>query len=207
MKKNPTDKILMFLKMRGEATSLIIADELAITKEGARKHLLSLSAEGLVKATVKSSGVGRPSTFYSLTENGMARFPDTHADVTVQLLRSVKNVLGENALNLLISDRESVVYERYEKALAGTKTLDQKLKILSQKRSEEGYMAEWKKDNDTYFLIENHCPICAAATECQGFCRSELNNFRELLGPEYRIERTEYIIDNGKRCTYKIEKV
>ncbi len=75
----------------------------------------------------------------------MARFPDTHADVTVQLLRSVKNVLGENALNLLISDRESVVYERYEKALAGTKTLDQKLKILSQKRSEEGYMAEWKK--------------------------------------------------------------
>ncbi|WP_087138197.1 helix-turn-helix transcriptional regulator [Elizabethkingia meningoseptica] len=207
MKKNPTDKILMFLKMRGEATSLIIADELAITKEGARKHLLSLSADRLVKATVKSSGVGRPSTFYSLTENGMARFPDTHADVTVQLLRSVKNVLGENALNLLISDRESVVYERYEKALAGTKTLDQKLKILSQKRSEEGYMAEWKKDNDTYFLIENHCPICAAATECQGFCRSELNNFRELLGPEYRIERTEYIIDNGKRCTYKIEKV
>ena len=207
MKKNPTDKILMFLKMRGEATSLIIADELAITKERARKHLLSLSAEGLVKATVKSSGVGRPSTFYSLTENGMARFPDTHADVTVQLLRSVKNVLGENALNLLISDRESVVYERYEKALTGTKTLDQKLKILSQKRSEEGYMAEWKKDNDTYFLIENHCPICAAATECQGFCRSELNNFRELLGPEYSIERTEYIIDNGKRCTYKIEKV
>ena len=39
-----------------------------------------------------------------------------------------------------------------------------------------------------------------------GFCRSELNNFRQLLGPEYNIERTEYILDSGKRCTYKIEK-
>lgn len=207
MKKNPTDKILMLLKMRGEATALVIAEELAITKEGARKHLLNLSADGLIEATAQSGGVGRPSTRYSLTEKGMARFPDSHADITVQLLKSVKSLLGENALNLLIGDREAIVYQKYNKALTGAETLDQKLKILSQKRSEEGYMAEWKKDDDTYYLTENHCPICAAATECQGFCRSELNNFRQLLGPEYNIERTEYILDSGKRCTYKIEKI
>ncbi|MHC6199897.1 helix-turn-helix transcriptional regulator [Elizabethkingia miricola] len=207
MKKNPTDKILMLLKMRGEATALVIAEELAITKEGARKHLLNLSADGFIEATVQSGGVGRPSVSYSLTEKGMARFPDSHADITVQLLKSVKSLLGENALNLLIGDREAIVYQKYNKALTGAETLDQKLKILSQKRSEEGYMAEWKKDDDTYYLTENHCPICAAATECQGFCRSELNNFRQLLGPEYSIERTEYILDSGKRCTYKIEKI
>ncbi|KUY21241.1 transcriptional regulator [Elizabethkingia miricola] len=207
MKKNPTDKILMLLKMKGEATALVIAEELAITKEGARKHLLNLSADGLIEATVQSGGVGRPSVSYSLTEKGMARFPDSHADITVQLLKSVKSLLGENALNLLIGDREAIVYQKYNKALTGAETLDQKLKILSQKRSEEGYMAEWKKDDDTYYLTENHCPICAAATECQGFCRSELNNFRQLLGPEYSIERTEYILDSGKRCTYKIEKI
>ena len=68
MKKNPTDKILMLLKMRGEATALVIAEELAITKEGARKHLLNLSADGLIEATVQSGGVGRPSVSYSLTE-------------------------------------------------------------------------------------------------------------------------------------------
>ncbi|AKH94631.1 helix-turn-helix transcriptional regulator [Elizabethkingia anophelis] len=207
MKKNPTDKILMLLKMRGEATALVIAEELAITKEGARKHLLNLSADGLIEATAQSGGVGRPSARYSLTEKGMTRFPDSHADITVQLLKSVKSLLGENALNLLIGDREAIVYQKYNKALTGAETLDQKLKILSQKRSEEGYMAEWKKEDDTYYLTENHCPICAAATECQGFCRSELNNFRQLLGPEYNIERTEYILDSGKRCTYKIEKI
>ncbi len=206
MKKNSPDRILMLLKMRGGATSQLIAEELAITKEGARKHLLNLSEEGLVKATVKSEGVGRPSTYYSLTNKGLSRFPDTHAEVTVQLLKSVKKLLGDNALDLLISDRETVVYDKYTKEMQGTETLEQKLEVLSKKRSEEGYMAEWKKEGDEYFFIENHCPICAAATVCQGFCRSELHNFKQLVGSGYNMERVEYIVENGNRCVYKIEK-
>ncbi len=206
MKKNSPDRILMLLKMRGGATSQLIAEELAITKEGARKHLLNLSEEGLVKATVKSEGVGRPSTYYSLTNKGLSRFPDTHAEVTVQLLKSVKKLLGDNALDLLISDRETVVYDKYTKEMQGTETLEQKLEVLSKKRSEEGYMAEWKKEGDEYFFIENHCPICAAATICQGFCRSELHNFKQLVGSGYNMERVEYIVENGNRCVYKIEK-
>ncbi|MEZ5103050.1 MAG: metalloregulator ArsR/SmtB family transcription factor [Draconibacterium sp.] len=206
MKKNSSERILMLLKMRGEATALLISEELEITKEGARKHLLNLSESGLVQAIVKSEGVGRPSTYYSLTDKGLSHFPDTHADITVQLLRSVKKLLGENALDLLITDREKTIYERYEKQMEGSETIEQKLDVLSKRRSEEGYIAEWKKEDDTYYLIENHCPICAAATECQGFCRSELNNFKELIGKEYDLERVEYIIENGNRCVYKIKK-
>ena len=192
--------------MRGEATSLLIAKELNITKEGARKHLLNLSSDNLVQATVKSEGVGRPSTYYSLTEKGLSRFPDTHAEITVQLLKSVRTLLGDNALDLLINDREAVIYNKYAEEMGDSKSIEQKLDYLSRKRSEEGYMATWKKEDNTYYLIENHCPICAAATECQGFCRSELHNFRELIGPNYRVERIDYIIENGNRCVYTIEE-
>ncbi|MCQ9640916.1 transcriptional regulator [Chryseobacterium sp. WG14] len=204
MKKSAADRILMFLKMRGEATSLLIAEELTVTKEGARKHLLNLAQEGLIQSTVKSEGVGRPSTYYTLTEKGLGRFPDTHADVTVQLLKSVKNLLGENALDLLISDREKNTHNRYEKAIAKSKSLEQRLEILVKVRSDEGYMAEWKKEGHDYFLIENHCPICAAATECQGFCRAELSNFQSLIGKNYTVERVDHIISGGQRCVYKI---
>lgn len=206
MKKPAADRILMFLKMRGEATSLLISEELSITKEGARKHLLNLAESGLIRPEVKSEGVGRPSTYYSLTEKGLAQFPDTHAEITVQLLRSVKNLLGENALDLLITDREKNTHERYEKALAKTKNIEQRLKVLVEARSKEGYMAEWKKEGDAYFLIENHCPICAAATECQGFCRAELSNFQSLIGKEYTVERVDHIISGGQRCVYKISQ-
>lgn len=208
MKKNSSDRILVLLKMRGEATSLLIAKELSLSKEGARKHLLNLSEENLVKTTVKSEGVGRPSTYYSLTDKGLSRFPDTHADITVQLLRSVKKLLGDNALDLLINDREKTIYSKYAEEMEPLETIEQKLDKLSKKRSEEGYLAEWKKEGDAYYLIENHCPICAAATECQGFCRSELHNFKQLIGPEYSIERVEYIIENdGNRCVYEIKNI
>lgn len=204
MKKPAADRILMFLKMRGEATSLSISRELAITKEGARKHLLNLAEEGLIKPVAKSEGVGRPSTYYTLTEKGLAQFPDSHADITVQILRSVKNLLGENALDLLINDREKNTYERYKKALAKAKSLEQRLDVLVKVRTEEGYMAEWKKEGEDYFLVENHCPICAAATECQGFCRAELSNFQNLIGKNHQVERVNHILSGGQRCVYKI---
>ncbi|PWN66146.1 helix-turn-helix transcriptional regulator [Chryseobacterium oncorhynchi] len=206
MKKPAADRILMFLKMRGEATALLISEELSITKEGARKHLLNLAEDGLIEPIIKSEGVGRPSTYYILTEKGLAQFPDTHAEVTVQLLKSVKNLLGENALDLLISDREKNTHERYEKAISKTKSLEQCLDVLAEARSKEGYMAEWKKEGKEYFLIENHCPICAAATECQGFCRAELSNFQSLIGKDYTVERIDHIISGGQRCVYKISQ-
>lgn len=204
MKKSAADRILMFLKMRGEATSLLIAEELLITKEGARKHLLNLSEEGLITSVAKSEGVGRPSTYYTLTEKGLSQFPDMHADVTVQLLQSVKNILGENALELLISDREKNTYQRYEKVLENTGSLEERLDLLAKIRTEEGYMAEWNKEGHEYFLTENHCPICAAATECQGFCRAELSNFQTLIGAPYKVERIKHILSGGQRCVYKI---
>lgn len=204
MKKSAGDRILMFLKMRGEATSQIIAADLGITKEGARKHLLNLASQNLIESSIRNEKVGRPTTYYSLTPHGTSQFPDTHADLTVQILQSVKNVLGENALNLLINDREQKVYQKYKQSVANSESIDDKLEILAKKRSEEGYMAEWKKDTDAYYFIENHCPICAAATECQGFCKSEINNFKQIIGSDYSIERIEYIITGGQRCTYRI---
>ena len=195
----------MLIKMRGEIDAATIAEELGITKEGARQQLVKLSQEGLVNHECKSSGVGRPFTYYTLSQTGSAKFPDNHADITVQLLKSVKSLLGENALDLLISDRESATFARYETKLRHANGLEDKLQKLTKVRTDEGYMAEWKKEDDVYYFIENHCPICAAATECQQFCRAELKNFKSLLGPGLSVERVKHIMADDNRCVYKIE--
>lgn len=204
MKKTVTDSILISIKMTGETTAASLATELGITKEGARLNLLKLADDDLVQSFVKSERVGRPITYYRLSEKGLSKLPDTHAQVTVELLRSVKKLLGENELDLLIGDREKLTYQRYEMQLRNASTLEERLETLSQIRTDEGYMAEWKKEDGEYFLIENHCPICAAATECQGFCRAELKNFRTLLGTQYRVERIKHIVSGGQRCVYRI---
>ncbi len=207
MEKTAGEQILMFLKMRTEATSLEVAQKLDITKEGARKHLISLANKGLIEPVLKNIGVGRPSTYYILTSNGLSKFPDTHADITVQLLRSVKNLLGENALDLLINDREKVAYDRYQIAMENRVTLEERLETLVKLRNDEGYMAEWNTIDEAYYLTENHCPICAAARECQGFCRSELKNFQTIIGEKYKVERIEHLLSDGNRCKYKITAI
>jgi predicted ArsR family transcriptional regulator len=54
-------------------------------------------------------------------------------------------------------------------------------------------------------LIEHHCPICAAAKTCQGFCRSELEVFRDVLGPNVSVERESHIVAGAPRCVYRVQ--
>jgi predicted ArsR family transcriptional regulator len=56
-------------------------------------------------------------------------------------------------------------------------------------------------------LVENHCPICAAARDCQGFCRSELAIFQDTLGPDCQVERTDHLLAGARRCAYRISPV
>ena len=67
-------------------------------------------------------------------------------------------------------------------------------------------MAEHSLDEATgaFLLVENHCPICAAARACQGFCRSELEIFHRVLGPGCAVERLEHILAGSRRCAYRI---
>ncbi|MCK7554123.1 helix-turn-helix transcriptional regulator [Chitinophaga sedimenti] len=206
MKKIATINILTFIKTRGEVTAALLAEELGMTKEGARLNLLKLAEDGVVQSSMKSERVGRPITYYTLTDKGRAYLPDAHAQVTVDLLDSVKKLLGDNALDLLIGDREQQTYQRYEKALTEADTLEQRLDTLARIRTQEGYMAEWTKEDDAYFLIENHCPICAAAKACQGFCRAELTNFRALIGKEFKVDRIKHIVADDQRCVYRITR-
>ena len=66
-------------------------------------------------------------------------------------------------------------------------------------------MADVRREGKgVYMLVENHCPICAAATACQGFCASELDLFRSVLGPGVDVERTEHIVGGDRRCAYRV---
>ena len=82
----------------------------------------------------------------------------------------------------------------YQRRIAKSAPLAEKLRQLARVRSEEGYMAEVRRDGDGYLFIENHCPICAAANVCQGFCSTEMDLFRSVLGPGVRIDRSEHIV-------------
>src|SRR5262249_8305363 len=110
------------------------------------------------------------------------------------------------ALERLIAAREAETRAHYTTALAGADTLQERIARLATIRSREGYMAEWRRDGDDYMLLENHCPICAAAATCQGLCRAELALFRAVLGAEATVMRTDHILAGARRCVYRITR-
>jgi predicted ArsR family transcriptional regulator len=61
-----------------------------------------------------------------------------------------------------------------------------------------------RQSDDGLALVENHCPVCAAARACQDLCRSELDIFRAVLGGA-AVERTDHIVAGARRCAYRIE--
>ena len=135
-----------------------------------------------------------------MTDAAYARFPDTHAELT----EAVRKTLGEVALDRLVQARENDTKRVYCVALSGATTLRARVARLARIRSKEGYMAEWRAEAGGYLLLENHCPICAAATACQGFCRAELEVFRAALGPGVTVERIEHVLAGARRCAYRI---
>lgn len=198
------EKALWLLKTRGPQPLTAIAAELNVTTEGARFQLLKLAGDGLVQATTEVTGRGRPKQVWSLSSLGHARFPDTHAELTVKLLQQVRKTLGEAALQSLITANGKDSTAKYLQELEGHTTLESRVKHLAEIRDREGYMAEYKKEKGSYYLIENHCPICAAAQTCQGFCQSELAMFKKVLGKNVQVERVDHILAGARRCMYKI---
>lgn len=175
-----------------------------LTTEAIRQHLNGLATNGLVQSSPRrTTGVGRPPVEWSLTGIAVELFPDRHADLTVSLIESIRAVTGEDGLDAVIARRTAEQTTSYRRLLRGA---EDRAAALADLRSDEGYMAEIvdAPDGDDRFLVEHHCPICEAATTCQGLCRSELELFRAALGRSMTVTREQHLLSGDERCVYRI---
>jgi predicted ArsR family transcriptional regulator len=205
--RQTTEQLLYQLKSRGPQAASTLAGACAITPMGAHKQLQALRGQGLVEFSEEAAAkVGRPNHIWRLTAAGHSRFPDRHGDLSVQLIRQVSEVLGSQALEQLIAAREQENLTVYRARLGDKVGLAARVQALAAMRAEEGYMARAEPVGDAWLLIEDHCPICAAASSCQGFCRSELALFQACLGDGLRVQRSEHLLAGARRCVYRIEQ-
>ena len=150
--------------------------------------------------------IGRPANSGDLTREADRLFPEAYAELSVALIDSVKDAFGAEGLERVLTSRCARQRMDYRKRIKTGDSLEKKLSELAKVRTEEGYMAEVKREGKGGFLlVENHCPICAAANACQGFCSTELDLFRSVLGPGVTVERAEHIIGGDQRCVYRIK--
>ncbi|MET0322976.1 MAG: metalloregulator ArsR/SmtB family transcription factor [Duganella sp.] len=208
---NTADHTLFLIKTRGPQTAQQLARLLDLTSMGARRQLEAWQEKGMLTyedVAEETDRPGRPARRWLLTEAGHARFPDRHADLTVQLIDQVRTLFGDAGLDQLIAAREATSEQQYRQHLQGALALPDRVAALVQARTVEGYMAAVETRADgALLLVENHCPICAAARQCQKFCRSELALFQRVLGSGCSVGRVEHMLDGARRCVYVIKPI
>jgi len=196
--------IVRLLKQEGAMDSAAMARRLKLTPMAVRQHLYELQTEKMVIAEERKVPLGRPAKHWQLTREADRLFPDAYAELSVALIGAMQQTLGADGMQRVLDARFGQMRAAYQKRIDAAAPIAAKLKELARIRTEEGYMAEVRRDGDAYLFIENHCPICAAANSCQGLCLSELELFQSVLGPAAHIERTEHIIAGNRRCVYRI---
>lgn len=198
-------RIVTLLKTEGAMDSASLAGRLKVTPMAVRQHLYALQEEKLVGAEERPVPRGRPAKYWRLTRQADRLFPDAYAELNVALIQALGDTFGAAGVQQLLGARLAKQQADYAARITSSAPLAKRLQELARVRTEEGYMAEVRRDGRSAFhFIENHCPICAAATACQGFCTTELDLFRSLLGPGITVERAEHIVSGDRRCAYRI---
>ncbi|WP_017715067.1 helix-turn-helix transcriptional regulator [Kamptonema formosum] len=205
------NQILHLLKTHGSQSAAALAKELQLSPMAVRQHLQALQAEKWVAYKEQRRTKGRPIKLWQLTEAARHFFPDSHADLIADLLRSVETVFGAAGLEKLLCERTRRQVQNYQSGLApaaGGGGWQNAVAALAQFRTQEGYMAEVMAQPDgSLLLVENHCPVQAAARTCQLLCRCELEVFKTVLGTAVTVERVEHIMQGDRRCAYRVNRI
>lgn len=200
-------RIVDHLKRAGASTTASIADALGVTTQAVRPQLVELEERGLVNAETLVTGTrGRPPVGWALSALAIELFPDRHGDLTVELLQTMRSELGDDALDAVLAarDRSHLAELRQRMVHLDADDVGGRVAVLAEQRTRQGYMAEVTHDGDDLVLTEHHCPVCAAASECQSLCRNELDLFRAAIGNAGEVERSQHLLSGDQRCVYRI---
>jgi DeoR family transcriptional regulator, suf operon transcriptional repressor len=200
--------ILTALLKQGQLTAHGLAEQLALTPQGIRRHLKDLETEGLiVQVAMAAAGMGRPNHVYGLSATGRRQFPDRYDSFSIDLLDTLMKTVGKEQMTSILRQQWRQKAEEY-RAAVGTGDLFDRVQQLVGLRQSEGYMAEChlvEPENPAagFVLTEYNCAISQIAASYPSVCGNELEMFAIAL-PDCQVERTHWLVGGEHRCGYLI---
>lgn len=199
--------LMDILKTQGPNDSNFLAAKLRLSPMAVRQHLYALRRSKLVACKPEARPSGRPAKVWRLLRAADRYFPDGHSLLSINLMEAARSAFGARQIGRLLARLEDRDRRIISQLMPENAALKENALALARIRSEQGYLAELKEPGDgRLLLIENHCPILAAATACRGLCEVERGVFQKVLGSDCRIERTEHVLEGSRHCVYQIHR-
>ncbi|MGZ9225153.1 MAG: helix-turn-helix transcriptional regulator [Anaerolineales bacterium] len=202
--KSTKDKILQTLLRRPKITINNLAEAVGINPISVRHHLTNLQMEGLIAADEERHGVGRPRLVYSLTEDGMEKFPTKYFRLTTRLLTQMKDSMpGPVVANLFSQIAEDMANE-YSDQMMGL-SMEERLDFVKEMLAQEGFTVEWEKKGNDYQIHEISCPYYQIGVAHPEVCTVDQTLISKMLA--LPASKVQCILDGGTHCTYVVHPV
>ena len=187
--------------LRGNSRTVSdLAEELELTDNAVRAHLLTLERDGLLRQSGMQRGHRKPHFAYELTPEAENLFPKAYDALLNELITVLKGRLAPEALDGVLRE--------VGRSIAGEPTADRRdgdlesraqraLKVLEAL----GGSARIEREGDKLFIRSYGCPIAAAVIEHPEVCRLTETLVAEVIGVPVREH-----CDKGEspRCCFEI---
>ncbi len=199
--KSTKEKILLFLLKNPKSPITDLANAVTINAISVRHHLNNLLAEGLVFFEEERHGVGRPRLVYSLSDEGLERFPSRYYRLTNRILERFKDTLSPDLLNNLFAEIARDIATSHHQTIKNL-SLEERLNFIQDLLDEEGFNVEWEKKEDHYLIHEISCPYFQVAQTHPEVCTLDQTIITEIL--DIPINKMKCILRGDQRCSYII---
>lgn len=207
MKRTKLDE-RFFDSTRGRIISLVrgsaktvneLADELGLTDNAVRAHLLSLERDGLIKQSGIQRGTRKPHFAYELTEEADTLFPKAYDALLNQLIAVLKGRLPPAMLEEILRE--------VGRSLAGDQASNGDLESRVGKAlvalEAIGGAAHLEKEGEKLFIRSGSCPVAIAVAEHPEVCQLTEALLSEIIGAQVR-ERCDR--EGSPKCGFEILK-
>ena len=195
------DKILQFLRRNPRSTISDLAVAAEINPISVRHHLSNLQAAGLIAGEEEKHGVGRPRLVYSLTENGMEKFPTRYLRFTSRLLDQLKESMPEAMVSKLFAQMADDLATEYQEQMKGL-DIEERLDLVKTLLEDEGFDIEWEKTGNQYLINEITCPYYQIGQNHPEVCTIDQTLISKMLA--LPTSKVQCILSGDTHCTYVI---
>jgi len=188
MKTTKLDK-RFFESTRGQIVLLLrqsnktvneLAEELNLTDNAVRAHLLSLERDRLVLQSGLVKGFRKPQFAYGLTDEARHLFPKSYDSLFNQLIDVLKNRLSPASLKDILYEVGRKIGKG--KSSAADEDIDARLDKTLQALEELGGAAKVFKEDKKIYIRSESCPFADAVAEHPEVCQLTESMIEEIVG-------------------------
>lgn len=200
--KSTKDRILQTLLRKPRITINEIAQAVGINSISVRHHLSNLEKEGLIASEEERHGVGRPRLVYSLTEDGMERFPTKYLRLTTRLLAQMKETMPAPAVAQLFNQVAEEMASDYADQVKDM-SMEERLEFVKDLLAQEGFTVEWEKKGGEYQIHEISCPYYQIGIAHPEVCTVDQTLISKMLAVP--ANKVQCILNGNAHCTYVVQ--